>query len=133
AFVTPIEKTRQLAFTPRNTIDGQAFDGDVEQRMEVGTAEDWTVSNNTAQLHIYHIHVNPFFVTSINGQELPADSPLRRWQDTLGIPVREDGRPGSARFSTRFEKFTGKFVIHCHVLAHEDAGMMQIVEVTDTQ
>lgn len=120
---------RKLAFTARSTIDGESFDGDVEQKLVLGTSEEWTVSNNTEQLHIYHIHVNPFFITHINGEVLPPDSPLRRWQDTLGIPTRDDGKPGSMTFKTRYEKFTGQFVIHCHVLAHEDQGMMQIVEV----
>lgn len=66
-----------------------------------------------------------FFLTHINGIQLAEDNPLRRWQDTIGTPV--DG--GSVTFKTRFEKITGKFVIHCHVLEHEDEGMMRIVEV----
>lgn len=84
-----------------------------------------SVRNTTDELHIYHIHVNPFFLTHINGIQLAEDNPLRRWQDTIGTPV--DG--GSVTFKTRFEKITGKFVIHCHVLEHEDEGMMRIVEV----
>ncbi len=123
------ESTRQVAFTARNTIDGEAFNGDVKQTMVIDTTEDWTVTNRTGQFHVYHIHVNPFFVTHLNGQELPPESPLRRWHDTLGVPVRANGQSGSVRFKTRFERFTGQFVIHCHVLPHEDQGMMQIVEV----
>lgn len=122
---------RSVAFTRGNTIDGAAFDGDIEQTMTLGTEEDWTVTNSTGQLHVYHIHVNPFFITHLDGEALPEGSPLRRWQDTVATPLADGRTPGEVKFKTRFEKFTGRFVIHCHVLAHEDAGMMQIVEVVD--
>ncbi|MCJ8309637.1 MAG: multicopper oxidase domain-containing protein, partial [Rhizobiaceae bacterium] len=69
-----------------------------------------------------------FFVTHVNGEELPVDDPRRRWQDTIGIPPNDNG-PGSITCRSRFETFTGKFVIHCHILRHEDLGMMQTVEV----
>lgn len=116
--------TRELAFTGNMTIDREAFDGEMKQTFKLGTSEDWTVSNRTGALHVYHIHVNPFLVTEINGVALSPNDPLYRWQDTLGVPMS-----GSVGFKTRYETFTGKFVIHCHVLPHEDQGMMQIVEV----
>lgn len=117
-------QTREIRFTRQRTINLEFYDGEVQQTMVLNTAEDWTVRNNTQVVHVYHIHVNPFFVTSINEEPLPQGSPLRRWQDTIGVPLT--GRVG---FKTRFETFTGKFVIHCHVLPHEDSGMMQVVEV----
>lgn len=120
---------RELDFTPRFTIEGEAFDGEVKHTMKLGDAEQWTVLNRTGGVHAFHIHVNPFFITHVNGEELPQDSPLRRWQDTIGLPFQEDGVPGSVGFKTRFERFKGKFVIHCHILRHEDLGMMQTVEV----
>lgn len=122
---------RTIAFTRQNSIDGEIFDGDVEQTMVLNTAEELTVTNQTQAVHVYHIHVNPFFITHINGVKLAQDDPLRRWQDTLGLPLMDGGVPGSVTFKTRFEKYTGKFVIHCHVLRHEDNGMMQVVEVVD--
>lgn len=127
---SPLDK-RELNFDRRVSIDGELFDGEIKQVMKKGTAEEWTVGNGTGALHVFHIHVNPFFVTHLNGNELPNDSPLRRWQDTLGVPTGSNNSPGSVTYKTRFEKYTGKFVIHCHVLRHEDQGMMQIVEVTD--
>ncbi len=117
---------RAIDFTRNRTIDREAFDGELKQTMTLGTAEDWTVGNNTQVLHVYHIHVNPFFITHINGEALPEGSPLARWQDTIGVPLG-----GDVGFKTRFESFTGTFVIHCHVLPHEDQGMMQIVEVVE--
>ena len=107
-------------------IDGERFTGQVpdDRVMELGTAEEWTVHEETEFTHPFHIHVNPFFVTHINGVELPSDDPRRRWQDTIALP------PGNAvKFRTRFADFAGKFVIHCHILGHEDAGMMQAVRV----
>jgi FtsP/CotA-like multicopper oxidase with cupredoxin domain len=134
----PLEPTSQRTVTfkeievdgaPTPTIDGKLYDGTVEQSMKLGTTEQWTVINETKRTHPFHIHVNPFFVTHINGTELQADSPLRRWQDTIALPPQRDGTPGSVIFRTRFADFAGAFVIHCHILAHEDGGMMQKVEV----
>ncbi|MGB0798565.1 MAG: multicopper oxidase domain-containing protein, partial [Planktomarina sp.] len=113
-------------------IDGEQFNGQVMQQMKLGTTERWHVTNRNNFTHPFHIHVNPFFVTHLNGVELAEDNPLRRWQDTMAIPNAADNGvnpPGSFTMLTRFVKFTGKFVIHCHILEHEDEGMMQAVEV----
>ncbi|MEM7478813.1 MAG: multicopper oxidase domain-containing protein, partial [Planctomycetota bacterium] len=112
----------------RFVIDGVAFDGAVKHTVRLGSVEEWTIRNFDVSPHPFHIHVNPFFVTHINGK-LTSDSPLRRWQDTISIPPRVDDNPGSVTFLTHFKNFRGKFVFHCHILSHEDAGMMQIVEV----
>ena len=120
---------REVAFTGRVHIDGEQFTGAIKQTMKLGTEEEWTVSNTTRGVHAFHIHVNPLFITHINGEELPEDSPLRRWQDTIGIPTGQNRQPGSVTYKTRFETYRGRFVIHCHILRHEDLGMMQTVEV----
>lgn len=127
---SPLEK-REISFTQRVGIDGGVYDGQIMQTMKKGTAEEWTITNSTGGVHVFHIHVNPLFITHINGELLPEDSPLRRWQDTIGMPAGSGNNPTSVTYKTRFEKFTGKFVIHCHVLRHEDQGMMQIVQVVD--
>ena len=120
---------REIVFSPRFRIDGQAYDREVKHSIPLGAREEWTVYNDTGGVHAFHIHVNPFYITHINGIELTEGDPLRRWQDTVALPFNDDG-PGSITFRTRFETFTGKFVIHCHILRHEDLGMMQTVEVT---
>ena len=122
-------KMRTITFGPGFRIDGEMYSGQVRQTMKLGESEEWTVKNNSNGVHPYHIHVNPFFVTHIDGVELAIDSPLRRWQDTIALPVRRRGEPGSVTFKTNFKKYRGKFVIHCHILRHEDLGMMQAVEV----
>ncbi|MEP5151753.1 multicopper oxidase domain-containing protein [Planktotalea sp.] len=113
-------------------IDGEEFDGTTKQTMKLNTAERWHVTNRNTFTHPFHIHVNPFFVTHLNGVELAEDDPLRRWQDTMAIPTAAEhdvNPPGSFTMLSRFVKFTGAFVIHCHILEHEDEGMMQKVEV----
>jgi hypothetical protein len=81
--------------------------------------------------HPFHIHINPVWVLRIevpdeNG-ELHNVLPEPMWMDTVAIP-RNGGR---VVFRTRFDDFVGKWVNHCHVLMHEDNGMMQEVECTD--
>lgn len=118
------------ASPPEFLIDDAPFDGKVKQEMKFGTAEQWTVENLNDFTHPFHIHVNPFFVTHINGRELAERDPLRRWQDTVALPpAASDGQVGSITMVSRFVGFTGKFVIHCHILEHEDQGMMQAVQV----
>ena len=126
--------------TGEHMINNKEFDGVVYKTMKLGTVEEWTVTNKNPFVHPFHIHVNPFFVTHINGEslaDLPDDDPrkaLMRWQDTIALPVATtnaagDTVDGSITFLSRYTKFTGKFVIHCHILGHEDTGMMQAVEV----
>ncbi len=102
-------------------VDGQLFDPDqVGQRVRLGAVEEWTITNQHEHDHIFHIHTNPFQVTRVNGQ--PVDVPV--WRDTVVVP-----RLGSITFRSRFEDFTGRYVLHCHMMNHEDLGMMEIVEV----
>ncbi|MGB3465546.1 MAG: multicopper oxidase domain-containing protein [Cyclobacteriaceae bacterium] len=84
--------------------------------------------------HPFHIHQNPFYVRSLQDHEgnelLPLDEkgePIPRWQDTIYLP--HNG--GRAIFRSRFWDYTGKYVNHCHLLQHEDWGMMQAIEVVD--
>ncbi|MCE7992321.1 MAG: multicopper oxidase domain-containing protein [Roseivirga sp.] len=84
--------------------------------------------------HPFHIHQNAFYVRSVQDYEgnelLPLDddgNPIPRWQDTVYIP--HNG--GRAVFRSRFNDYTGKYVNHCHLLQHEDWGMMQAIEVVD--
>jgi FtsP/CotA-like multicopper oxidase with cupredoxin domain len=135
--IHPIAARRRFEFTvfrdPMNEflsfgIDGKQFQPDQEPyRAKLGTAEEWTLVNACdAKLmdhaHGYHIHVNPFRITEINGRRL--STPL--WRDTF-VLTRRSG--DSLTFQSNFDDFTGKFVEHCHVIAHEDLGMMGSVEV----
>jgi FtsP/CotA-like multicopper oxidase with cupredoxin domain len=102
-------------------ICGRRFDPDrVDQRVRLGAAEEWLVVNEHDNDHIFHIHTNPFELTAVNGEALA--EPV--WRDTVVVP-----RNGSVTFRSRFLDFTGRFVLHCHMMNHEELGMMQVVEV----
>ena len=81
--------------------------------------------------HPFHMHVNPMWIMRVDVPdehgELHNVLPEPMWMDTVAIP-RNGGR---VVFRTRFDDFVGKWVNHCHVLLHEDMGMMQEVECTD--
>jgi len=108
---------------PQRIGDGQLGEHDrVDQRVTLGATEEWVLRNTSSDTHPFHIHVNDFQVVSINGEPVDADS----WEDTYPIPAF-----GEIVIRTRFLDFTGKYVYHCHILGHEDLGMMGIVEVVD--
>ena len=68
------------------------------------------------------IHVNPFLVTHVNGERHVTPE----WRDTYPLgPHLGD----SFTFTMNLEDFAGMTVQHCHVLAHEDLGMMEAVEI----
>jgi FtsP/CotA-like multicopper oxidase with cupredoxin domain len=103
------------------TVDGLRFDPNrVDQRVRLGSVEEWTIVNEHVHDHVFHIHVNPFQVVNVNGK--PVTDPM--WLDTAILQ-----RNGSFTFRTRFEDFTGRYVLHCHMMNHEEMGMMQVVEV----
>lgn len=109
---------REFAFT----VDGLLFDHErVDQRVELGAVEEWTIVNQDEHNdHVFHIHINPFELTAVNGEAVEE----RLWLDTAIVP-----HGGSITFRTRFLDFTGKYVLHCHMMNHEELGMMQVVEV----
>lgn len=123
-----IDNTRTLTFSvggtqdnPTYLLDGQEFNADtISQIMELDTTEEWYLVNESNEAHPFHIHINPFQVMSINGQAV--DRP--GLDDTFSIPANS-----TVVIRTRYLDFDGKYVLHCHILFHEDDGMMQIVEV----
>jgi suppressor of ftsI len=94
-----------------------------------GTLEEWTLVNQTTDDHPFHIHVNGFQVISVNGKRYRANG----HQDIVNIPAQTlvDGKlvDGKVVIRQRFKRFTGWFVFHCHILQHEDAGMMATIQV----
>ncbi|WP_134773237.1 multicopper oxidase family protein [Ornithinimicrobium flavum] len=98
------------------TIDGRSFDPDrVDQRVRLGTVEEWTIGNVGPMDHPFHLHVWPMQVLDVDGQA-PTD-PL--WLDVVNVPAG-----GSVTVRVRFADFGGRTVYHCHILDHEDLGMM---------
>ncbi len=120
---------------PRHTINGIQFSGEIDQYMKLGATEEWTLFNDTpltGPAHPFHIHINPFQVIALFDPSNPSmpktGVELRQpwiWWDNFAIP------PGGwAKMWTRFVDFTGTYVFHCHILGHEDRGMMQMVNVS---
>ena len=146
--VTPI-RTRRLYFSeklldPDNpnsatafylTVDGQTpapFDphsGVPNIIAKQGTVEDWIIENRSNELHAFHIHQLHFILLDYLGR--PVNEPFLR--DTVNVPY-DSGR-GLAypsvrlRMDFRDPNTVGTFVFHCHLLEHEDGGMMGLIRV----
>jgi FtsP/CotA-like multicopper oxidase with cupredoxin domain len=104
-------------------INGRQFDiGRVDTTVKLGDMEEWTLVNPSQELHQFHIHQVDFQVTEINGK--PVD--FIGYRDNVFIPA-----VGSITVRIAFTDpvILGKFVYHCHILEHEDGGMMQVIQV----
>ncbi|GAA1751475.1 multicopper oxidase family protein [Kocuria aegyptia] len=102
------------------TIDGQQFDPDrTDQQVRVGTVEEWTLTNSSPMDHPMHLHVWPMQVVADGGRDVAAP----RWQDVVNIPAF-----GEVTVRVAFDDFAGRTVYHCHILDHEDLGMMGTFE-----
>ena len=96
--------------------------------VHAGTVEDWTVENQAGEDHIFHIHQLHFQVMAIDGQ--PVNDPALR--DTMDIPYWSGTGPYpsiTVRMDFSDPNVVGTFVYHCHILEHEDGGMMGEIQV----
>ena len=106
-------------------INDQRFDANrVDTRVRLGDVEDWTIENHTDDMHSFHIHQLSFQVMSVNGKPEPFNGLL----DTVRVP--EHGQV-TIRLPFTKPEIVGEFMYHCHVLKHEDRGMMQNIVVED--
>jgi len=104
-------------------FNGQEFDADrTDQYPAAGTVEEWTILNTTPMDHPFHLHVWPMQVVGANGSAIAEPY----WRDVVQVPAGE-----SRTVRIAFDTFTGRTVYHCHILDHEDAGMMGVVEAGD--
>lgn len=104
-------------------FDGRQFDPDrIDQRLTLGTIEEWTIANASPMDHPFHLHVWPMQVVEAEGVN-PSERP--DWRDVVIVPAR-----GQVRIRVRVADFPGRTVYHCHVLDHEDNGMMGTVLAT---
>jgi FtsP/CotA-like multicopper oxidase with cupredoxin domain len=131
------------------TVNSTPFNAHrINETMLLNDSEEWTITNvhtgprQFRQInHPFHIHVNWFYLKEVhepikdaNGDHvLDADGhPTfeihhpNYWADTVDVP-----HGGKAVIRHKFENFTGIFPMHCHVIAHEDEGMMHLCEVVD--
>ncbi|WP_051121288.1 multicopper oxidase family protein [Sphingomonas elodea] len=151
--------TPDTKFEVGNTLqtkDVRPYDPNrIDRKLPLGKAQEWTMQSHFVS-HPFHIHVNPFQIVSIldpNGKDVSAPGAVDDaggsppdpqyaglkgvWKDTLWIKSLLPNSNLPAGFSglytikvrTRYERYIGEFVLHCHILDHEDQGMMQNVAV----
>jgi peroxiredoxin len=120
----------------RFTICDRSYDPSHPRQLMQGNVDEWTLTTNVKQIaaigHPFHIHVNPFEIFSVlddkgnlvdlDGHPVTKFEPI--WKDSVFIPAK-----WQIKFRTRYADFSGKFVQHCHILDHEDQGMMELVEI----
>ncbi len=93
-----------------------------------GDVEDWVVENRAREDHVFHIHQIHFRVLEVDGKPL-VDGAMR---DTINLPHWTGSGPYPSvklRLGFRDPKIVGTFLYHCHILKHEDMGMMGVIEV----
>ena len=143
ASFTPITEasaniTRSLTFTSAGAmgdlegpflINGSTFDMEtINYNIPLDNIEIWSITNQTPIAHPFHIHDIQFFILDINGNPPPPE--LQGYNDVILVP----GGMGNIRFIAKFDDFandTIPFMYHCHMLTHEDMGMMGQFLVTD--
>jgi FtsP/CotA-like multicopper oxidase with cupredoxin domain len=93
----------------------------VEHRAELGTVETWKLINATAVAHLFHLHHTDWYLISRNGK------PPAPWEACMKETFFMD--PGDELLiAGRFSDYAGKYVVHCHMLDHEDHGLMSQFE-----
>ena len=105
----------------QHLINGRSMDpARVDVSARRGATEIWEIENLVGMDHPFHLHGFQFQVLSRNG----VPEPFPAWKDVVNVPRHE-----SVRFVVRFDDFAGKWMFHCHILDHEDHGMMGVLEV----
>ena len=103
----------------RFTIDGAEFDHErVDTEVASGAIEEWEIVNTSTMDHPFHLHVWPMQLVEVNG------APVAEVDYRDVVPVPANGR---AIVRIAFEGLTGTTVYHCHILDHEDQGMMAVI------
>jgi FtsP/CotA-like multicopper oxidase with cupredoxin domain len=123
----------------------------IDRTLVLGQAQEWVLKSDFVS-HPFHIHVNPFEVVAIldpDGKDVSAPGAVDSydgtvdpqypglkgvWKDTLWVKSVQKVKNGpymsyTLITRTRYERYIGEYVLHCHILDHEDQGMMQNVEI----
>ncbi|BFU89636.1 MAG: hypothetical protein NTAFB01_08230 [Nitrospira sp.] len=137
-FFNEIRSPQLVFFMNVNGQPEKVFDPNADPAITAtqGTVEEWTVENRTKENHEFHLHQVHFLVEAQNNFEIngnqQAPGITGQFLDTIEVP-HWDGK--SAKFPSVTlrvdfrEQDIGDFVFHCHILVHEDLGMMNIIRV----
>jgi bilirubin oxidase len=121
---TKVTARRFIVFS-QGLINGRMMDMHrVDERARLGATEIWQIENVVGMDHPFHLHGFQFQVLDRNG----VPEPFPAWKDMVNVRKHE-----TVRFIVRFDDYAGKWMYHCHILDHEDHGMMGILEVTSTR
>ena len=123
--VPPIDTSRiaarRVVAFGQGMINNRHFDfSRVDFTARLGATEIWKVENLVGMDHPFHMHGFQFQVLERNGKP----EPFLSWKDVVNVRRQE-----TVTFVVRFDDFPGKWMFHCHILNHEDKGMMGILEV----
>ena len=112
-------------------INGKPYTPDcVDTVVKLGDVEEWTIQNTAQEAHVFHIHQLDFQVTEINGEPVP----FIGYNDVFTLPpASSTGEPSVVKMLIPFTDpvILGEFVYHCHIIQHEDQGMMSNILVID--
>ena len=121
AFFITVDQQKPAAFDPSSEVPNII--------VQQGDVEDWIIENRSQELHAFHIHQIHFMLMDWNG--VPVDEPFLR--DTVNVPYWDGKSPQypsvKLRMDFRDPSSVGTFVYHCHLLEHEDGGMMGLIRV----
>lgn len=123
--ITPLDTAKATAVRTvvfgQGMINGKLMDmARVDVSTKVGATEIWEIENIVGMDHPFHLHGFQFQVLDRDGVR----EPYLAWKDMLNIP-----KHSSARIIVRYDDYPGKWMFHCHILDHEDHGMMGVLEV----
>lgn len=120
-------------------INGEVFPNPQISQPMLNDVEEWTLINNSKVPHPFHYHVNDIQVMSVfvpsntkNSGLVTVTTPQQWYQDVVLVPAAQvdaNGNviaPGRVVIRIKNLDFTGSFVYHCHILSHEDRGMMSL-------
>jgi len=108
-------------------INGEIMDmGVVNETIKFGDTERWTITVDNGQ-HVFHVHQTQFQILSINGKPPPPED--AGWEDSVWVNGNRE-----VVIAARFDTYTNPdipYMFHCHVLDHEDLGMMGQFQVLE--
>jgi FtsP/CotA-like multicopper oxidase with cupredoxin domain len=120
-FYITVEGQTPAAFDPKWSVPNIVA--------QQGTVEDWVIENRSQEFHAFHIHQTHFILTEWNGRAV--DEPYLR--DTINLDYWDGKSPHypsvKLRIDFRDPNIAGTFAYHCHLLEHQDGGMMGIIRV----
>jgi FtsP/CotA-like multicopper oxidase with cupredoxin domain len=121
-----VQREFELTLDPATNlwlINGKTFShGRIDARPVKDEVEVWTFRNSSNMTHPMHTHLSMFQILDRDG--LPPPDGEAGWKDTVRVASQE-----VVRVAIKFIDFTGRYVFHCHNLAHEDHGMMGQIKV----